>query len=476
MTKSKIIMKILKAHKYKNTDKGIYVFVDTASGREEIPINSRMFCSIIADIYCEISKGDSISQKTIKDCIFNYEGTILRTHKKEETKLRINNKAENDTVLRIDIGNPEYEYIEVTSKGWQIRQGGEEFFSRKSSQGELPIPVRGGDVLKLFDYCRIPEDKQNLFLAWIISNFIDIIHPCLVIQGSAGSGKSTLSTFVKMLIDPCKNNAPTIFPRSETELKDVYNTNYFVAYDNLQRLKSKQSDYLCSIVTGAQVQKRKLFENFDMCQFDLKQPILLNGISEIVTREDMLDRSIIIELQPFEDGERGSEQKIISDFKKDLPYILGGILDILVGVVTDYEPNTIDNPPRLVDFYEYGCYICGFIDSERGMNFCEEYHRTINYQKRKFCKNEEFKNTLVEFLDEENGYWSGTVGKLTDEIKHFVEAWETSNSGFAPKSPNRLSRELNLIVDSLKKDGIIVERYRDKKNCSVVELYYEEEE
>ena len=476
MNKSKTVLEILKSYKYKNTSRGIYALVDTANGSEEIPINSRAFYSIIADLYREISKGETVSPKTIKECVFNHEGTILRTQKRIDTKLRIN-RADDGSVIRIDLANEDYEYIEITSEGWSICSDGERFFTRNASQAELPTPIRGGEIERIFDYCRIPEDKHNLFLAYIVSCFIDIIHPCLVIQGSAGSGKSTLSTFLKMLIDPCRNNAPTIFPRNERELIELYNNNYYVAYDNLQRLNAKQSDYLCSIVTGSQYQRRKLYDNYEMCQFDLRQPILLNGISGIVTREDMLDRSIIINLLPFEKAERRSERQIMKDCKDDLPLILGGIMDVLVDVIATYEPDSIPTCPRLIDFYEYGYYICEAIERGTGDDFCEEFQNTMDYQKKKFCENNSLKELLICFMEENDKVWRGTVGKLSDELHVFVDKMvpQDEPSGIPP-TPNRLARELHLIGNSLQNDGIYISYSKSASNCSVVEIRLIKEE
>lgn len=470
MSKNKTIMDILEGYQYKNTNKGIFAYVNTANGREEVSISSNTFYSIIADDFRKTTNGTNVSVKTIKECVFNHQGSILRNLKRMETKLRIH-REEDGSVIRIDLGNEDYEYIEITSEGWRICSDGGKYFSRNSSQAELPTPIRGGEIERIFDYCRIPEDKHNLFLAYIVSCFIDIIHPCLVVQGSAGSGKSTLSTFLKMLIDPCKNNAPTIFPRNETELKDVYNTNYFVAYDNLQRLNAKQSDYLCSIVTGSQVQRRMLYTNSEMCQFDLRQPILLNGISGIVTREDMLDRSIIIDLLPFGKEERRSERQIMNDFKNDLPLILGGIMDILVDVVATYEPDSLLACPRLIDFYEYGYYICEAIERGRGDEFCNEFQNTMDFQKKKFCENDSLKEVLICFMEEKDKVWKGTVGKLSDELHLFADEWETTDEpSCIPPTPNRLARELHLIDNSLQKDGIYISYSKSANNCSVVEI------
>ena len=94
---------------------------------------------------------------------------------------------------------------------------------------------------------------------------------------------------------------------------------------------------------------KSIWENANPPLFIIaRQPILLNGISGIVTREDMLDRSIIIDLLPFENNGRYSERQLMRNFKNDLPFILGGIMDVLAEVIATYEPDSLFSSPRLI--------------------------------------------------------------------------------------------------------------------------------
>ena len=470
-----LIMDMLGKYQYKNTSNGIYAYIDTANGREEVPVTGNVFYSIIADDYRNAT-GEPVGIGTIKKCVISQCGSVIRTQKLIDTKLRIQ-REDDGTVIRINLANEKYEYIEVTCEGWKIRSDGDKYFSKINGQEEMPKPIRGGELERIFDYCRIPVGKQKLFLAYVISCFIDIIHPCLVIQGAAGSGKSSLSTFLKMLIDPCKNNAPCIFPKSETELQYMYHSNYFVAYDNMQKLNAKQSDYLCSIVTGSQVLKRKLYTDSEICQYDLRQPILLNGISGIVTREDMLDRSIIIDLLPFENNGRYSERQLMRNFKNDLPFILGGIMDVLAEVIATYEPDSLFSSPRLIDFYEYGYYICEAIEKGGGDEFCDEFNSTMYSQKKKFCENEQLNEVLRCFLEENHNHWYGTMGDFSEDLLSFTDEWETSDDpSVVPPTANRLARELHSMDDSLKNRGIYVKYSKDKRNYSTVEIWLVEDE
>ncbi len=56
---------------------------------------------------------------------------------------------------------------------------------------------------RILKYCRVPQEMKKVFIAYLVSLFIgDIEHPCLVLNGSQGSGKTTMNAFIKALIDP----------------------------------------------------------------------------------------------------------------------------------------------------------------------------------------------------------------------------------------------------------------------------------
>ena len=65
-----------------------------------------------------------------------------------------------------------------------------------------------------------------------------------------------------------------------------------LAFDNLSHLADWQSDALCRISTGGGLATRELYTDQDETILDVQRPIILNGIEEIVTRNDLLDRSI----------------------------------------------------------------------------------------------------------------------------------------------------------------------------------------
>lgn len=470
MSKFNNVIKILEGYQYKNTSNGIFAYIDTANGREEVSITSNIFYSIIADDYQKQNDGKTVCIKTIKDSIFNFSGSIIRNQPKVDTRLRVN-MEEDGSVIRVDIGDSDYHYINITSKGWTIENDGDNYFTHNTRQVSMPMPKRGGDITKIFKYCRISKEMENIFIAYVCSCFIDIIHPCLVIQGKAGSSKSTMSKFLKMIIDPCVNNAPCLFPRNEREIKDVYNTNYFVAYDNLQKITNRQSDCLCSIVTGTQDIRRKLFTNFETCTSDLRQPIVLNGIKNIIVNEDMMERSIILELQPIASKEKRSERKLIFEFQKDLPDILGGIMDILAKALSTYEADTIPTPPRLIDFYEYGYYICESWKKGQGAEFCAEYTLLVEKQLKNFSHKTDFIEFVKMFLEDEDNEFRGTMSELWDNLRDYEYGTDLE---VVPGSANRLSRDIRQHRTDFEENGIFIEFSRTPNNSCYVRMSLEE--
>lgn len=113
-----------------------------------------------------------------------------------------------------------------------------------------------------------------------------------------------------------------------------------MAFDNLQTLNARLSDKLCTTITGITESHRKLYTDDEMVHFDLCQPIILNGIHDIVKREDMLSRCIIMNLEkPV--GKEGVSEKIflMEEFVNDRAIILDGIVDILKEILYFYQPN-----------------------------------------------------------------------------------------------------------------------------------------
>ena len=465
----------------KNTSYGVLVTIDTANGKEDVSLRSDKFRSILANRYRK-EYGVIAQSSKLKDCILSYYGKVMEEYEKVKNSNRCDRGE--DGSIWIDRGDKDDTYFVISKKGFKIENNASRYFYKHSRKGEIPVPdTKHGNIDRIFKYCRVPEDMKNIFIAYLVSLFIgDIEHPCLVLNGSQGSGKTTMSTFIKALIDPVADNKPSLFPKNDADLALMFRDNYLMAFDNLQTLNARLSDKLCTIVTGITESHRKLYTDDEMVHFDLCQPIILNGIHDIVKREDMLSRCIIMNLEKTVGKDAGASEKVslMEEFMNDRAIILGGIVDILIEVLYFYQPNYASRmgyDVRMSSFYDYGYWICEVWKAGAGTEFCDDYISLLKRQLKGFKKNTDLIDLIKGFLEGYDLQWEGTMSELLtglkDTKKLLVEIYEDTK---IPLTPNRLSREINNLTTEFEAEGIVVEMTRTTNNSRHVKLALDYEE
>ena len=164
------------------------------------------------------------------------------------------------------------------------------------------------------------DSWSTLFL---VSCFVPgIPHVLLVIFGAQGSSKSTLSRLARLLVDPSLIEVAS-FPHSQKELVQALAHHYFLFFDNVSYISEEQSDILCKAITGGGHTKRELYSDDDDIIYNFIRCIGINGINLVTTRPDLLERSLLLELERIEPAERKTEKELYQNFKIDLPSILG---------------------------------------------------------------------------------------------------------------------------------------------------------
>src|SRR5918992_532804 len=86
---------------------------------------------------------------------------------------------------------------------------------------------------------------------------------------------------------------------------------------------------LCRLVTGEADSKRRLYTDDEDVIIELRRAILLNGINVPTDRGDVLDRSLVVELERIPDGERRTEEELWELFKAEHPKLLGALFTVL---------------------------------------------------------------------------------------------------------------------------------------------------
>jgi hypothetical protein len=135
----------------------------------------------------------------------------------------------------------------------------------------------------------------------------------LAIFGPQGSAKSTLAKILRLIIDPSLIEVASM-PNNQKELVQVLSHHSFIFFDNISYMSDEASDTLCKAITGSGFIKRELFENDEDIIYQLKKCIGVNGINLVTTKPDLLDRSILIELERISSSNRKQESELMDEF------------------------------------------------------------------------------------------------------------------------------------------------------------------
>ena len=387
-----------------------------------------------------------------------------RFEEKAPIKLSIR-VAERDGSFFLDLTNPQWQAIKITPDGWSVCDSPPIMFVRYRHQLPQVMPRKGGDIYKVLDYINI-QKNQVLFIIWLVSCFVPgIIHAILDCYGVQGSAKSTTSEFLKIIIDPSIISTLTLL-NDLRSLAVVFQKHYFLPFDNVSYIPGEISDTLCKAVTGAGIQQRKLFTDDEDVTFIFKRCLGINGINNAASRPDLLDRSILIELDRISETDRRELRELQEAFRNDLPDILGGILDTLSKAMAIFPTINLTELPRMADFAIWG-YAIGEALGGKGQTFIEEYRANRGIQNTEAIAADTVATLIVE-LANRRPEWNGTVSELYNELTVLASDINiTTRSKQFPADSARLGKHIRVVKSNLEDAGIIVDIGRSRRGTQI---------
>ena len=320
---------------YHSADEREWITVTRDDHQETWAVRSKHTRGWLRNLYYAQTENPPGNQG-VQDAIEQLAAMALHEGPVRELALRVCGDA---GVVRVDLGGPEWRYVHVDAAGWTIRPGAARWFRRGQAMLPLPEPVRGGGLRDLRRHLNATcDDTWHLMSSWLVSALRPAgPYPVLVVMGEHGSAKSSACRILRALVDPCKGGlrAP---PKDLRDLAIAAEGSWVVAYENLSHLGQQLSDGLCRLATGAAFATRQLWTDSDEAIFEATRPVVLNGIGEVVSAPDLLDRAYLVTLPPFV-GTQRPEAELWQDFNADAPRILGGVLDA-VSEALRCEPTT----------------------------------------------------------------------------------------------------------------------------------------
>ena len=337
-----------------------YATVEVDGHCETWPLKSRGYKNWLRHTYYVAQKEDGAEgnpgaprMQALNDALAQLEAKSQFEGPEHEVHVRV---AQRDGAIYLDLADDEWRAVEVTSIGWRVVSSEEIPVKFKRTRGmlSLPMPEKAVGAERLLRaLLNIGEDDHEswyLLLAWLVQTLRPQgPYPILILQGEQGSAKSTVERLLKALIDPSTAPLRTT-PRNEHDLYIAATSAWVIAFDNISRLQPWLSDALCRLSTGGGFSTRTLYENREQELFDAMRPVILNGISDVATRPDLLDRAIIITLPRIEEDERRPESEVWEDFDRCSPAIFGALLSATSTALRELPHTELEKLPRMADF------------------------------------------------------------------------------------------------------------------------------
>jgi putative DNA primase/helicase len=403
------------------------------------------------ELYCTIKEGDhkeswrldgEVIANKIRDVAFDRFQKMLdrnmldkllslMAHAARKNTERYNvfrRVGKNQDAKVIDLGTPDWSSILIQDGIWKIVDLELIKFVRSRTTKSLPVPPRGGDVFLLRKYLNLEKESDFLLVvAYLVASLLE----------------------------------------SRVYLFIAARNTHLLVMDNMSGLQPWASDALCKIATGCGHSKRELYTDFDESVIEISRPIILNGIDDLASRPDLLDRSIVLHLPKITDEGRRSEQEFWADFECDRPRIFSGILDVLAGALSRRDLVDIKRKPRMADFALIGSAVamCWDMTSD---TFVDLLFENREDQARVAVEMSTVGRAVLNFA-KENEKTKASPTDLHYRVGLIVPAIEFHSKHW-PKDPAVFAKELKRLIPPLKLLGLDIEisRSKDRREWTLV--------
>lgn len=416
----------------------------------------------LTDQPLSIERPPAIPATAIELAIGELEATAILGSPEEEVHLRV---AGHDGKIYIDLCNAAWEVVEISKEGWKIT--GKDIpvrFVRSNVMKEMPRPKSGGSVKELRRLLTLGEDSEeawSLVLAWLMQSLRPNggQYPVLILLGGHGTAKSTTLEMLRELVDP----AVVPHEHSYRDARELYIecvASWVLAMDNLSSLPDWLSDTVCRLATGGGFKTRTLFTNRDQEVFKAKRPAIMNGISDVASKADLLDRALLVDLPVIKEADRKYLEELWADFREHQATILGALCDAMsAGLRAVGEVDLTGRLPRMADFARWAVATETALGVDAG-SFMEAYTSSRSDATETALEAEPIWRVLYEFAKKhgDDDPWLGNMKQLLGELNIMETDDALKRSKDWPKTERKLSDIVKRLGPALLELGVHVEK------------------
>lgn len=434
-----------------------FASIEVGKHFENHRVKSKNFRDYLSYQYFQ-TDGKSPSTQALQDAINSLSGKAKFEGKTQDVHIRL---ASFNEKIYLDLCNDAWQIIEIGANGWRVIEAAETpvRFRRAKAMLALPTPTENGDIGKLKSFLNVDDKNLTLILAWLVNCFRpDYPFPILLISGEQGTAKSTTSKLLKELVDPSVIPFRSA-PRDEHNLVIAANNSWIVGLDNLSIVPDWLSDALCRLSTGGGFGTRTLYENDDETIFNAKRPIILNGIGDIASRSDLLDRALLVKLEAIPKNKRKTEREFWAEFDKEKTSIFSALISAVSFALKNIENISLPELPRMADFALWATA------AELGIGLNQDDFLNAYTQNREDAHSIVLEDSILAEVLQEFLVKKAVGGKYEQRnflLKDFLTELEStagekrSADKKFPKSPKGLRNAIERINPNLREIGIFI--------------------
>lgn len=427
-------------------------FASVAVGKhtENVSIKSGAFRDWLIREYRR-AEGSSPGAQGVQDALNDLAGTARFDSPECEAHARL---AEHDGSIYLDLCNTEWQAVRITPGGWSVIESKDLPIKFRRTRGmlALPLPQYGSTLGEIRGFINVRAEDWVLIAAWLVAAMRPgRPFPVLTLNGEQGSAKSTTARILRALVDPNKAALRSV-QRDERELMIAATNGWLVALDNLSNIRSWLSDALCRLSTGGGFATRENYSDDDEVLFDAMRPVLLNGIEELATRSDLLDRAIIVTLPTITEENRREEADVWREFDKARPRLLGALLTAVSTALRNLPHVKLDRLPRMADFARFAVAAEPALDCAPGA-FLAAYRYNRTTANELALEASPVATILIAFVSDVET-WRGTVSELLKNLNE--RAGDAALAEGWAKSAQSLGGTLKRLAPNLRASGVDV--------------------
>jgi phage/plasmid primase-like uncharacterized protein len=343
--------------------------------------------------------------------------------------------ARHSNCYYLDLAQPsDNSVVEISAAGWKVVDNPPVYFVRYESMQPLPKPMSGGDIEELWKITNIPERSRLLVLTWLCECLRpETPFPVLELVGEQGSAKSTTQAALRRMIDP---NACDLrgAPKAVEDTFVSAGVAWLLSYENISYLSPQMQDAICIMSTGGGFAKRKLYTDGDETVIAVKRPVVLNGISVSITAQDLVDRTVSVEMPVI--SERQDLVSLWNEYNASRAHLLGALLDLMVNALKHLPEVKLSSSerPRLLEFASLGAAVA----MARGLaveDFMAQFNASRDEAIARTIDASPVATAMIEWYElQESQHIRKSVKSLFSDLERYkpigTDAWPRSAKGF----------------------------------------------